>query len=297
MDLVRAEGRPRPTSSSCCAASLSPSLFLPCAHPSHQHTCSVHATHATPAHTLQVKGVDPYVVHLTWTYNGTPGKRSRMRDMGLWHDPPEYYAQGSFVTVDVTLPEVRAVPHAAVMAIPPRWHRRAAANRRRSGAGGRRRGLPAGRAGGTPSQQPSRQRRACLPPPPFAEAALVQRVERERGHDFFLPGNHPLPAAAGVRGHGAGAGRRPRLCAAKGGAAAAAGAGFQRGGPSVRAGGRWMDGWIAWGAVGAKCGLCRCRCRPTAGAPVRLPHPAPPPTDPAPTHTCAACLPAVPVLL
>lgn len=53
----------------------------------------------------KVKGVDPYVVHLTWTYNGTPGKRSRMRDMGLWHDPPEYYAQGSFVTVDVTLPE------------------------------------------------------------------------------------------------------------------------------------------------------------------------------------------------
>ena len=68
---------------------------------------------------LQVRGLEPYVVHMTWTYNGISGKRSRLRDMGLWIDPPEYYGAGagagaggagndssSFVTVDITLPEV-----------------------------------------------------------------------------------------------------------------------------------------------------------------------------------------------
>lgn len=37
-----------------------------------------------------------------------PGKRARLRDMGLWAvDPPEYY-QGSFVTVDLFgTPEAR----------------------------------------------------------------------------------------------------------------------------------------------------------------------------------------------
>ena len=54
----------------------------------------------------QVKGVEPYVLHMTWTYNGIPGKRSRLRDMGLWRDPPAYYSNGSFVTVDLQLPEV-----------------------------------------------------------------------------------------------------------------------------------------------------------------------------------------------
>ena len=58
---------------------------------------------------LQVKAVDPYVVHLAWTYNGIAGKRSRLRDMGLWVDPPAYYGEGSFVTVDLQLPEVCGV--------------------------------------------------------------------------------------------------------------------------------------------------------------------------------------------
>lgn len=44
---------------------------------------------------------------MTWTYNGIPGKRSRLRDLGLWVDPPEYYSAGDFVTVNLTLPEVR----------------------------------------------------------------------------------------------------------------------------------------------------------------------------------------------
>ncbi|PSC76256.1 glycosyltransferase family 77 isoform A [Micractinium conductrix] len=69
------------------------------------------ASIAMNAHTLflqrlhEVKGVEPYVVHMTWTYNGIPGKRSRLRDLGLWVDPPEYYSAGDFVTVNLTLPE------------------------------------------------------------------------------------------------------------------------------------------------------------------------------------------------
>jgi hypothetical protein len=35
-----------------------------------------------------------------------------MRDIGIWADPPEYYSNGSFVTVDVTLPEVWRCWHA-----------------------------------------------------------------------------------------------------------------------------------------------------------------------------------------
>ncbi|PRW61069.1 hypothetical protein C2E21_0568 [Chlorella sorokiniana] len=48
-----------------------------------------------------VKGVPAYAVHMTWTYKSHPGKRARLRDMGLWVvDPPEFF-QGSFVTVDL----------------------------------------------------------------------------------------------------------------------------------------------------------------------------------------------------
>ncbi len=58
--------------------------------------------------------MQPYAVHMTWTYNGVPGKRARLRDMGLWMaDPPEYYSQGSFLTVDLQLPEVRRAGAAA----------------------------------------------------------------------------------------------------------------------------------------------------------------------------------------
>lgn len=72
------------------------------------------ASIAMSAHTAYVqrlaksKRVQPYVVHMTWTYNGIPGKRSRLRDMGLWVDPPQYYSNGSFVTVDLQLPETPA---------------------------------------------------------------------------------------------------------------------------------------------------------------------------------------------
>ena len=55
----------------------------------------------------QTKRVEPYNVHATWTYGGLPGKRARLRDLGLWAvDPPAYYESGDFVAVDLQLPEV-----------------------------------------------------------------------------------------------------------------------------------------------------------------------------------------------
>mmetsp|Transcript_24594 Transcript_24594/g.84113 ORF Transcript_24594/g.84113 Transcript_24594/m.84113 type:complete len:693 (+) Transcript_24594:292-2370(+) len=34
---------------------------------------------------------EAYVVHATFQFAGTPGKRHRLREAMLWHDPPEYY--------------------------------------------------------------------------------------------------------------------------------------------------------------------------------------------------------------
>ena len=59
-----------------------------------------------PCAALQATGVVPYVVHATWTYNGLGGKRARLRDMGLWIDPPDYYNKGNFLAVDLLPPEV-----------------------------------------------------------------------------------------------------------------------------------------------------------------------------------------------
>lgn len=36
-------------------------------------------------------GLEPYVVHATFQYSGTEGKRHRMREALLWEDSPEYY--------------------------------------------------------------------------------------------------------------------------------------------------------------------------------------------------------------
>ena len=38
--------------------------------------------------------VKPYVVHTTFQYGGTKGKRNRLREAMLWNDPPEYYSGG-----------------------------------------------------------------------------------------------------------------------------------------------------------------------------------------------------------
>lgn len=51
-------------------------------------------------------GLDPYVVHATFQFSGTPGKRNRLRERMLWRDPPEYYDPGhGWVTWDMDVPE------------------------------------------------------------------------------------------------------------------------------------------------------------------------------------------------
>lgn len=36
-------------------------------------------------------GLPPYVVHATFQFSGTPGKRNRFREHLLFNDPPEYF--------------------------------------------------------------------------------------------------------------------------------------------------------------------------------------------------------------
>jgi hypothetical protein len=36
-------------------------------------------------------GLKPYVVHATFQYSGTPGKRNRFREHLMWNDPPSYF--------------------------------------------------------------------------------------------------------------------------------------------------------------------------------------------------------------
>ena len=51
-------------------------------------------------------GLEPYVVHATFQFSGTPGKRNRFREFMLWNDAPEYYDPGhAFVTWDNDVPE------------------------------------------------------------------------------------------------------------------------------------------------------------------------------------------------
>lgn len=50
--------------------------------------------------------LQPYVVHATFMFSGTPGKRNRFREFMLWRDPPEYYAPDfPLVTWDMDVPE------------------------------------------------------------------------------------------------------------------------------------------------------------------------------------------------
>lgn len=61
-------------------------------------------------HTMYVQrmgqrlGLGVYAVHATFQFSGTPGKRHRMREFSLWHDPPEYYNHpNGFITFTVRL--------------------------------------------------------------------------------------------------------------------------------------------------------------------------------------------------
>lgn len=36
-------------------------------------------------------GIRPYAVHATFQFSGTPGKKNRFREAGLWLEKPEYF--------------------------------------------------------------------------------------------------------------------------------------------------------------------------------------------------------------
>ncbi|PSC68170.1 glycosyltransferase family 77 [Micractinium conductrix] len=54
---------------------------------------------------FELQKVKPYVVHCTFQYGGSAGKRHRLREAMLWVDPPKYYGEGQFLSVDFTYPE------------------------------------------------------------------------------------------------------------------------------------------------------------------------------------------------
>ena len=57
---------------------------------------------------LQVKKVDPYVLHTTYVYGEQHGKRARLREAGLWlSDEPAYYDGPKYLSLDIELPPVR----------------------------------------------------------------------------------------------------------------------------------------------------------------------------------------------
>lgn len=64
----------------------------------------------------QTLGVQPYVVHATFQFSGTPGKRHRFREAMLWNDHSEYYDPPSGVlTFDLDVPKAMldaSVPNA-----------------------------------------------------------------------------------------------------------------------------------------------------------------------------------------
>ncbi|XP_051151632.1 arabinosyltransferase XEG113-like [Andrographis paniculata] len=65
--------------------------------------CSGH-TYFVQAAYKQLR-LEPYVVHTTFQFAGSAGKRHRMREAMLFHDPPEYYdAPGGFLTFKPDIP-------------------------------------------------------------------------------------------------------------------------------------------------------------------------------------------------
>ncbi|GAB4813810.1 hypothetical protein N2152v2_000856 [Parachlorella kessleri] len=51
-------------------------------------------------------GLKPYVVHGTFQFSGTPGKRNRMRERLLWNDPPEYFDHPKgFIAYEPSVPQ------------------------------------------------------------------------------------------------------------------------------------------------------------------------------------------------
>lgn len=62
-----------------------------------------------PYLTLQIKGLEPYSVHMTWTEGGRIGKVARLREAGLWRGDgtaAEYAADGRYLSIDIVWPQV-----------------------------------------------------------------------------------------------------------------------------------------------------------------------------------------------
>ncbi|KAK3248186.1 hypothetical protein CYMTET_42340 [Cymbomonas tetramitiformis] len=49
-------------------------------------------------------GIEPFAVHATFQYSGTPGKRHRMREAGVWLGDDDSYFQGKFMTYTPRIP-------------------------------------------------------------------------------------------------------------------------------------------------------------------------------------------------
>ncbi|KAM7251824.1 hypothetical protein ACFE04_023707 [Oxalis oulophora] len=66
--------------------------------------CSGH-TYFVQAMYQQLR-LEPYAVHTTFQYAGTPGKRHRLREAMIFYDPPEYYdSPGGFLSFKPSIPK------------------------------------------------------------------------------------------------------------------------------------------------------------------------------------------------
>ena len=70
--------------------------------------CSGHTFFVSRKPNMLSTGERPYIVHTTFQFAGTPGKRYRLREMGLWHtaDDTAYFSipEGGLLSFNMTLP-------------------------------------------------------------------------------------------------------------------------------------------------------------------------------------------------
>jgi hypothetical protein len=53
--------------------------------------------------------VQPFEIHFVWGGKGKEGKRQRMREVRVYHDPPAYYSEGGFMSVGLDYLQVRGL--------------------------------------------------------------------------------------------------------------------------------------------------------------------------------------------
>lgn len=54
------------------------------------------------------QGVPQIMIHSTFLFGGTPGKRHRLREARAWYDPPEYYQQPALLSMELRPPPAPA---------------------------------------------------------------------------------------------------------------------------------------------------------------------------------------------